>query len=175
MEQWKEIKGYSGYYISSLGRVKRSKKISVFKDGRKREYPEAFIKTTPRNGYPYVNVGGKRYCIHTLVAMMFLEEKPLWAQVINHKDGDKTNNAVENLEWSTHKDNNRHARINLLNKQHGERCNLTKFSDDVVDAVIILNHSKRFTHYEIGNLFDMSESHVSEIVRGISRSRKTAN
>ena len=175
MEIWKQIGDNKGYYISSLGRVKKDEKKIIYKDGRSRVYPPGFIKSTPRNGYPYVNVNGVRFCIHTLVARAFLPPKPEWAQTVNHKDGNKNNNCVDNLEWMTYKDNNKHARKNLLNKQHGERCNLTKFSDDAIDAVRILARSDRFTYSELAELFNMSESHVSEIVRFTSRKEKTAD
>lgn len=63
-----------------------------------------------------INGEPRRYRAHQLVAMLFIE-KPESSEtlVINHKDGNKLNNHVSNLEWCTYKYNNYHARINKLN------------------------------------------------------------
>ena len=174
-EIWLPIVGFNGnYLVSSFGRVKSLAREVTYKDGRKRITNEMLLKVSSKQGYPSVSLpGGKRTCVHTLVAEAFIGPKPKSARTVNHLDGNKQNNRAENLEWASYAENNRHARLVNLNKQHGEKCNLTRFGDDSVDAVRILWASKRFTQIEIANLFSMSETHVGEITRMKSRVRKT--
>lgn len=112
MEEWKDIEGYEGLYqISSLGNVKSLKrlvKISKTKEKYK-EVPEHILKPTKnRYGYLYVSLArngvSKNVRIHRVVAETFLEKSPLKTQV-NHINGKKTDNRLENLEWVTCKEN----------------------------------------------------------------------
>ena len=99
-EIWKDIPkdvihGVEGYSISSYGRIKNHK-------GR---VSEGFHKP---ESYTWVSVYPKQYQLHRLVAKVFLPNfygKP----VVNHKDGNKQNNKLFNLEWSTYSENSRHA------------------------------------------------------------------
>jgi hypothetical protein len=95
-EIWKDIKGYEKlYWISNLGRVKSKRKI---------------LKpcVNKRTGYIYVcltkNNKGKDMVIHRLVAQVFIPNPNNLPQV-NHKDENKNNNCVNNLEWCTPKYN----------------------------------------------------------------------
>lgn len=104
MELWKDIEGYEGLYqVSDLGRVKRSDKVLHL--------------NTNTYGYKHItlckNNTPRTVLVHKLVAIAFIDN-PLGLPQINHKDGDKNNNVVSNLEWVTQATNNRHAvRTNL--------------------------------------------------------------
>lgn len=108
-EIWKDIEGYEGHYqVSNLGRVKSFK--SSF-SGR-------IIKIRNNKGYGMVdlrNTEGKKTfpLVHRLVAKHFLK-KIEGKNYINHKDGDKLNNRIDNLEWCTHSENMKHAYKNNL-------------------------------------------------------------
>jgi hypothetical protein len=97
-EEWREIiidNIYSGYFISSLGRIKNKKNIIM--ENYKIHH----------SGYIYTRINYNKYAIHRLVAMMFipnLENKPF----VNHIDGNKTNNNLDNLNWVTCEENNIH-------------------------------------------------------------------
>lgn len=105
MEQWKDIDGYEGYYqISNYGQVKNIKTNKIL------------IGDTNNIGYKRVILYKpikKRFFVHRLVALHFCEgfDKDL---VVNHKDGNKTNNNADNLEWVTRSENDLHAfKMNL--------------------------------------------------------------
>lgn len=136
MEIWKDIQGYEGLYRISYSGVVRSvaKTVITGNGGRiKRFLPEADLKPypNPKDEYLYVKLckNGKyrSFKIHRLVGIAF-KPNPFNLPEINHLDGDKLNNHGDNLEWSTHINNVRHAfRTGLVNHQ-GEKNAKAKFT-----------------------------------------------
>lgn len=151
-EEWKDISGYEGkYMISNLGRVKSLPN---------RDRNSIMILSPYENGIEYKMVdlikdGHQKHArVHRLVAKAFIdnpEDKPY----INHKDGNRRNNIISNLEWCTQKENVRHAHVTGLIKH--------KLSGDDVDMIRMLEGS--LNGYDIGALYGIAHSYVYKIQR----------
>jgi len=102
MENWKEIVGYDKYHVSSLGRIK-----SLNKGRCKILSPE---KT--RAGYLRVSLCKqgiiKRFQVHRVIAESFIDN-PENKKYVNHKNGNKADNRLSNLEWCTASENEKHS------------------------------------------------------------------
>lgn len=107
MEVWKDIKGHEGHYqVSNLGRVKSVERITT----KGNHLCEKVMKTcTDPGGYLFVTLWhcGKRkhFKIHRLVLETFAPVEGMENLDCNHKDENKTNNCLDNLEWMTRKEN----------------------------------------------------------------------
>ena len=136
-EVWRNILGYEGLYeISSSGIVKRNGKIRKL--------------CIHRNGYYFVtlykNNKPKKYYIHRLVYKTFNDEVDMNGLEINHKDGNKGNNNLSNLELVTHQENVLHAykclgvRSNAIKVvQYDKKFNKIKTWKSSLEASIALN------------------------------------
>lgn len=130
-EIWKDISGWEDrYQVSNFGRVKslaREVRSTPFGKGEGlKPIPEKIVVLQDRYGYDSVylsrmeKIGGasvrikKRYNVHRLVAEAFIPNPENKSQV-NHIDRDKKNNNVNNLEWATGSENQRHWRDNFDN------------------------------------------------------------
>ncbi len=109
--RWSDVVGHRNQYeVSSCGRIRSKDRAGI--NGRKLKAREIKQRVT-RDGYYTVSLGAtqveqKQCVVHRLVAIAFIpnpENKPQ----VNHKDGDKLNNSVDNLEWCTASENMIHA------------------------------------------------------------------
>ena len=166
MELWKDVPGYEGLYqISNFGNVKSLERI----DNSNHFHEEKILKQKIfRNGYWYVNLSkdGKHhnYHVHRIVAKLFVKNSLNKPQV-NHIDGDKTNNNVNNLEWVTMSENIRHGYKTGLISTKGEKNGQHKLKRDDVNRIRnIKNNHPKITHQRLADIFNVSCSNITMIL-----------
>lgn len=142
IEGWRPVVGWAGYYeVSCRGRVRSVGRTSTRRDGTIQTWaPRTMRPTTTKKGYLLVKLSrpGERKDarVHRLVAEAFLPEAHT-TETVNHLDGRKTNNAVENLEWATRAENVAHAIRNGLGEYLpprgvGEASATSKLTEEMV-------------------------------------------
>ena len=117
IEEWRQIEGYEGYYeVSNLGNIRSVDRVVPQKNNCVKAIHGRLIRqsTHYKTGYKSVmlskNGVHKRLSVHRLVGKAFLPN-PDNLPEINHKDENKANNSVDNLEWCDHSYNNRYGTI----------------------------------------------------------------
>lgn len=143
----------SKYYITSLGRVFSS-------------HNKIFLKQRIHwKGYLYISLGTRKnrksYRVHRLVAEYFLQNPENKPQV-NHINSNKSDNRVENLEWSTAKENMQHSYKNNRNKIEGEGHHLAKLKEDDVIFIRKSNLKKSV----LAKMFNITRSTLGSVVNG---------
>ena len=170
IENWKQCKGFEGYYeVSDLGRVRTVARESVKSNGRKCIVKENVLSQANVRGYKKVTLKcdgvRKDMRVHRLVVMAFIGEPS--KEMVNHKDGDKTNNVLSNLEWATRSENELHAyntglkKSTALHKSRTSEANKTRrtLSDDTIRYI----RSSELSQYKLADELGISRANVGLI------------
>ena len=112
MENWKEVIGFPDYEVSDRGRIRVRETGAIVKQHQNNYGYNTVVM--------YADGEGKSKGVHRIVASAFIG-LPNDGEQVNHKDGNKTNNSLDNLEWVTQAENLRHSRNVLGNKCGGEK------------------------------------------------------
>ncbi len=155
IEEWKVIEKSTNYEVSSYGYIRNKNTNKV-------------LKPTIINGYAAVGLRVNNKTImsflHRVVATSFLI-CPNETFIVNHKDGCKTNNNVDNLEWISQSENGKHAyRLNL------QKPNSIGVSQYTLDNVFVRDYESLLDAEKETGIYN---GHISGVCRGI-RGRKTA-
>ncbi|MFA7361987.1 MAG: NUMOD4 domain-containing protein [Candidatus Kapaibacterium sp.] len=159
-EIWKSIKGYEGFYeVSNLGRVKSLERRSKWKNSSVRTNEKILKQCFDSKKYLMVlltkETKKKFTKVSRLVAIAFIpnpENKPQ----VNHIDGIKINNNVENLEWCTNQENIWHAfRTGLMNSARGEGVSLHKLKEIDINRIRKMADSGYFSLIAISKIYNV--------------------
>lgn len=162
-EIWKKIEGQSHYEISSLGRVRSYRKANAILDKPNIKKQEVDIW-----GYKRVSLCSGSVCkhhkVHRLIATAFIPN-PLSKKEINHINGVKIDNRIENLEWVTRSENAKHAYSSGLSKRmQGELNGHSILSVQDVSRIRELWSSNNYMQKDIAGFFGIARTTVSAIV-----------
>lgn len=165
-EEWRPVPGYEGLYsVSNKGRVKSLSRTVSKNTSFRHETADKIMRSSKlRSGYLFVHLTKdgktKMFPIHRLVAIAFIPNK-LELPEVNHKDENKTNNCVENLEWCTKKYNvNYGTRTQRTYKpvlQYDKKMNLIAEYASISDAAKAIN---------------AGTSYIAGCAKGVVRKRK---
>jgi hypothetical protein len=156
MELWKDIENYEGkYQISTKGRIRNIKKGN-------------FLTPSPdTKGYTRVNLWGcggyKTKKVHRLVSLAFIDN-PENKEQVNHKNGVKSDNRLENLEWNTSNENIQHGYDNDLISSKGIKNGRSVVNPTIVREIRILLE-KKMKQKDIAAIYNVNPTIVCDINR----------
>jgi predicted XRE-type DNA-binding protein len=161
MDNWVDVKGYEKYYmISDKGNVYSKRYKRNMKPQKSGKNSEGYIQIGLTN-----EDGRKLVCLHKLLMEHFIPN-PNNHPCGNHIDGNKQNNDLNNLEWCTLSENQKHAFKTGLNKAKvGNEVHTSKLNDDIVRQIRNLYDTNRYSQTTLANLFGVNQTNIGFIVR----------
>ena len=158
-EIWKKIPGYEGYYsASNFGNIRREKSEKNTFSGRimSLNSNDRYIRISlTKNGIQ------KIHSVHRLIALTFLKSS-IDKNYVNHKDCNKKNNNINNLEYVTAKENKLHSVKNGI--QCGSKCYNAKLNENQVIEIREIYGQGNISQQELANEYKVSQVLISIIV-----------
>lgn len=157
-EIWKDIPGYEGYYqASNLGRIK-----SFYKNGK------ILNPSINMHGYKQIVLinhnGRKTWTIHRIIAKTFIPNiynKPF----INHINGIKTDNNINNIEWCTASENIIHGfKIGLIKRNKNEKSKSSKLSWDIVSQIRLIKNRDKISNRKLAKQYGVCHTLINKII-----------
>ena len=164
-EIWKPIKGFEGYRISNLGRVLSTK----YREPRILKGGLAGL------GYPSVslweNNKSRAFYVHRLVATAFISN-PLCLPEVNHKNGVKTDNRIENLEWVSRQQNQIHSFRTGLSKPYNRKADKNPkarltWADVEKIRELYKSNPKKYNQHELARIYNIGRASIWKIVHNV--------
>lgn len=168
-ERWLPVKGFKNYLISNTGRVQSLPRTVAFGSGRRKVAGRFFGDSVDPSGYSKVSLSEngvvhKRWT-HRLVAESFIPN-PSQLPEVNHVNGNKLDNCVNNLEWVSRSSNMQHAHRTGLIDNRGANHGMAKLTDS--DVATIRLYRGKVSQRECASKFGISQQWVSSIQRGLA-------
>lgn len=171
---WKDVVGYEGYYqVNDCGLIKSLERIVNYKENHSGLRKERILKTNiTKAGYVHATICidkmNKTVKAHRLVAIAFIpnpENKPF----VNHINGIKHDNRVNNLEWCTAKENTIHAFKTKLNSGvKGEKSHLSKLKKEDIIKIRLMYKEGLYSQSKLGIKFNVTQSQIYRIVNYVN-------
>ena len=170
MKQWKFIRGSKYLQVNEDGNVRVISSSIVRKDGKPYTIKEHIIKPYKiKCGYLAIHLHydlDQSALVHRLVMEAFCPIDNMESFDVNHKDGDKTNNKLSNLEWCTKIENMAHARNTGLfhpENRFGEKHPMCKLSSADVQKIRDLLAEGKHTQHSIAVMYGVNDTTIHEI------------
>lgn len=165
MEKWTSIIDYPNYEVSNMGNVRHIKGNVLRPFDRGKNGPK------PQRGYLTVHLCSKgkkgfdNHSVHSLVMRYFLGPRPI-GNVINHINGIRWDNRLENLEYCTQSYNRKQDFILGRQSLQGEKNTQAKLSESDVKEIIDLYKTGQFTYKQLGIMYGVHMTGISNIFNG---------
>lgn len=176
MEEWRFIRDSKFYQVSNLGRIKRLSGSIYRKDNKPYSLNECILKGyITKCGYALLELKldiNDHVCIHRCVLEAFSPVNDMQELQVNHINGCKHDNRLENLEWTTRSENMQHAMsLSLFTpwKRCGEIHPLCKLKSSDVENIRKLIEEKKYTQHYIAELYGVSDTTICNIKKHKTR------
>lgn len=172
-EIWKPIPNLNCQYIASnFGKIRTTIEFidnplnNHIRRQRNKHYKKDSLigPKLSKKGYQRVNLNKKTYFVHRLIALTFLPNLHNYQQ-INHIDGNKINNNINNLEWVSNQQNRNHAVKNNLVMRRDKNCTFQKLTTAECISAVNKYKSGNTTLKQLGKEYNISKSGMQKIVK----------